>query len=146
MLWDEDDNDNSERLASTVNKLLGNVGPRKKLLRLLYCVGTLNLIIWAVCLIFPTEIKDALGRVHDLNNKLSMIVLGLPFSLGMTATYSLFRLKYPDIEEQDLDSDMMGSYNYQSHSQRRWLVWLFSTIGGVVNLILLAALVVALGE
>ena len=31
----------------------------------------------------------------------------------------------------------MSSFNYHAHSQKRWLVWLFATIAGVVNVLLL---------
>lgn len=94
-------------------------------------------MIWAASLFLPVDVRDAFDRVHEVSDKLSKIVLAVPFALGMAITYSAFRLKFPDIEEQNLNADVMGSYAYQTHSQKRWLVWLFSTVGGVINLLLI---------
>jgi len=135
-VWD-DDTDKRERLANTVNNLLGDVSVRRKLLRLLYlCIG-INVLIWVSALLFPADLRDAFDRVHAVSDRLSKIVLVVPFVLGMSISYFAFRLRFPDIEEQNLEADVMASYAYHSHSQKRWLVWLFSVIGGVANLLLL---------
>ncbi|MEJ7848908.1 MAG: hypothetical protein WKF92_12565 [Pyrinomonadaceae bacterium] len=77
-----------------------------------------------------------LSAVFMMNDKMSKVVLAIPFTLGMAITYLIFRFKFPDIEEQNLGSEVMGSYACQADSQKRWLVWLFSTVGGVLNLLL----------
>lgn len=135
---------NLEHIGQQINSLLGNMSVRKKLLRIIYFFGAINIAIWLCCLLFPFDIRDAFERVHDLNQKFSIIVLTVPFSLGVLITYGLFRIKFPDIEEFELDSEVLGSYAYQRNSQKRWLVWLFSTVGGIVNLILLIIMVMAI--
>ncbi len=135
MNWNED-SDKHEKLAENINKLLGSVSTRQKLLRFLYiCIG-LNLLIWISIVLFPVDVYYAFSRVHEMNDKMSKVVLAIPFTLEMAITYLIFRFKFPDIEEQNLGSEVMGSYAYQADSQKRWLVWLFSTVGGVLNLLL----------
>jgi hypothetical protein len=67
-----------------------------------------------------------------------MLVLGIPFGFGLYLTYCIFRLRLPDIEDNTrLDSEVMASFAYQKESTKRWFVWLFSVLGGVVNVLLL---------
>lgn len=138
--------ENFEELGRQINSLLGDLSVRKKLLRIIFIFGTINIAIWLCCLIFPGDVRSAFERVHELNQKFSILVLAFPFSLGMLITYSIFRIKFPDIEEIELDSEVLGSYSYQSNSQKRWLVWVFSTIGGVLNLFLLFTAVLTLTD
>ena len=136
--------ENYERLGQQINNLLGDMSVRKKLLRMLYIFGSINLAIWLCCLVFAFDVREAFERVNELNQKFSIIVLAVPFALGMLITYGAFRIKFPDVEEVELDSDVFGSYSYQRDSQKRWLVWLFSTVGGIINLFLLCVAVIAI--
>lgn len=145
MIHPEDSREeNYEHLGRQINSLLGDMSVRKKLLRVIYIFGTLNLVIWLCCLLFPSDVRQAFERVHELNQKFSTIVLAVPFAIGMLITYGIFRLRFPDIEDVDLDSEVFGSYSYQRSSQKRWLVWLFSTVGGILNLFLLFVAVIAI--
>jgi ABC-type antimicrobial peptide transport system permease subunit len=76
--------------------------------------------------------------IFGLSDKLGISILGFPFGFGLFTAYCLCRLKFPDIEDtKNLESEMMASFNYQSHSTKRWFIWLFSILFGVINVILL---------
>lgn len=136
-MWREPNSDKLDAFANTANELLGNIPTRKRIIFMLGLVCFFNLLLWGSSLLFPTEINLAFEKVRNVSNKLANVVLAFPFFLGMFTTYCIFRLRFPDIEEQELDNDVLASYNYQAHSQKRWLVWLFSIVGGVANLILI---------
>lgn len=136
---EESDDQFAERIGAQIDAM----SDRKLLVKYLLVLGTVNLLIWLSALIFSDGVRDGFTRVWNTNNKLAMIVLALVFGVGMWLTYALFRLKFPDIEEQRLDAEVMGSFAYQSNSTKRWMVWLLSAVGGLVNLLLLITLVMA---
>ena len=72
--------------------------------------------------------------------------MAIVFGIGMWLTYAVFRLKFPVIEEQRLDAEVMGSFAYQSNSTKRWMVWVLSAVGGLVNVGLLVAVAMALSD
>lgn len=136
--WNDEDGD--ERTAANLNHALQRMADRTVLKRFFFvCLG-LNVLIWISVLLFPRDVHGAFRSVHDASNKLSSTVLGLIFGIGMFLAYTIFRLRFPDIEEQDFNADVMATFAYQSRSTRRWRVWLVSTAFGVVNLILLVGL------
>jgi len=79
-------------------------------------------------------------NVFDTSNKIGMLILGIPFGTGLWTVYCLLRLKFPDIEEQRFGSEVLSTFSYQAHSNKRWLVWLGSITGGVLNLLVLSFL------
>ena len=143
--WQED-SDDDDKFAETVNTSVDAMSDRRTLLRFIYILGTINLLIWASVLFVPAAVRDGFNRVWNVNQKISMIVLALVFGVGMWLSYSLFRLKFPDIEEQRLDADIMGSFAYQSDSTKKYRVWMFSAVGGIVNVGLMIVAVLARTE
>ena len=131
--WLEDEEDDDRR-ARLLNKGVEAMSDRRTLLIFLAVMGGLNFLLWASVVLLPSDVRSAFETVHAVNNKITMIVLGFVLGVGMWFTYSLLRLKYPNIEELNLGSDVFGSYSYHAHSQKRWLIWLFAAIGGVTNL------------
>jgi hypothetical protein len=73
-------------------------------------------------------------------------VIGFLFGIGFFFAYGLLRWKFPDIEASKMNDGPMSSFNYHAHSQKRWLVWLFATIAGVVNLLLLMIVDIGLSD
>lgn len=109
---------------------------RRVLKRFLSICVAANLILWVVSTGLADWVYFLVSPV--ITDKIGVLLLGVPLALGMYITYSLFRLKLPDIEDnKQLDSDMMASFVYQADSTKRWFVWLFSALGGVLNTLLL---------
>lgn len=135
--------ESDDRFAERLNENVEAMADRRYLLQYLFVLGTLNILLWLSVLIFPGDVRAGFGTVWDTNDKLAKVTLALVFGLGMWLSYSLFRLKFPDIEEQRLDSEVMGSFAYQEHSTKRWAVWLFSVVGGILNVLFLILAVVA---
>ena len=133
------ENDDDREIADNLNKVVEGLSDRKTLYRFVIVLGVLNLVLWLAVLIFPSYVRNAWQSVYNVSGKIAMAALGIPFGLGLYLTYSLFRLKFADIEDQNIESAPMGSFNYHSHSQKRWMVWVFSVLGGVLNLLLLIA-------
>ncbi len=135
MTWLLDDDESDARTAHHLDKGVEAMADRRTLLIFLAIMGGLNLLIWAAVLLVPEDVRSAFETVHGISNKISVVVLGLVFGVGLWFTYSLLRVKFPDIEDLNLDSTVFGSYVYHASSKKRWLVWLFSSLGGVVNLL-----------
>lgn len=130
----EEEND---KVAESLNQGIEALANRRTLFYFLIFCGVANAILWLCVILFADWVTEIFLRVSDVNEKISAMVLGIPFGLGTFFVYSLFRLKFPDIEDQNTESDVMGSYNYQNHSTKRWHIWLVSIIGGVLNVLLL---------
>ncbi len=95
-----------------------------------------NLLIWLTVLIIPNYIVKVFSILGS--GKISIFLLSFPFGFGLYLAYIFFRLKIPDVEEnKSLNSDFMGSMDYQSSANRRYLVWTVSILCGILNLILL---------
>jgi hypothetical protein len=138
--------DSDDRFAEKINAHVEAMSDRRLLLRYVLVLTAVNILIWLSVLIFPGGVRDGFTQVWDANSKLAAVVLAIGFGIGMWLTYGVFRLKFPDIEEQRLDADVMGSFAYQSNSTKRWMVWLGSAIGGLVNLLLLIGATIALSS
>lgn len=136
MFWKNEEEDD-DKVAENLSKGIENLADRRTLFFFLIFCGVSNAIIWLCVILFGEWIMEVFLRVADVNEKLSAIILGIPFGLGTFFVYSLFRLKFPDIEDQNAEFDVMGSYNYQNHSTKRRHIWLVSIVGGVFNVLLL---------
>ena len=137
MKWWFGDDDGDSRAAENLTRGIEAMSDRRTLRLYTAILAGLNILIWAAVLLVPHDVRDAFDRVAGLNQKISVVVLGLVLGIGLFLAYSLLRLKFPDVEDQNLEADVMATYSYQSHSTFRWRVWLASTIFGVVNLLLM---------
>jgi hypothetical protein len=135
--FDRMERDDNSRIADGLNRAVESLSDRRAIYRSLVVLGLSNLILWLGILIFPGTVRGAFERLIGLNGKIGVAALGIPLGIGLYFSYSLFRLKFPDIEEQNIESAPMGSFNYHTHSNKRWMIWFFSTVGGVLNLLLL---------
>lgn len=131
--WGTDADD--ERTATLVNKGLAALSDPLSLRRFALILGVLNLLIWASVLIVPVDVRSVFERVYELNSKIAMGVLGIVFGLGIWLSYALFRLRLANLEEQELKSGVFATFEFRSHSHERWLVWVASAAGGVMNAI-----------
>jgi hypothetical protein len=129
--------DDDREIADALNRVTEGLSDRKTLHRFIVILGACNLVLWLTVLIFPASLRSAWESVNNVSGKIAIVSFGIPFGLGLYFIYSLFRLIFGDIEDQNIELAPMGSFNYHSHSQKRWLVWVFSVLGGVLNLLLL---------
>ena len=124
--------------ADNLIEMVEALADRRFLNRFLLLCVSLNVVCWLVTILFADWVFEAMSRI--LPDKIGALLLGVPFGLGMYITYMLIRIKTPDIEDnRQLDSEMMASFSYQAHSTKRWFVWMFAVIGGVLNVLLLIA-------
>lgn len=139
MFWETDksEKENAE-IAAGYSQIVEDLGDRRLLLRFLWiCLAGL-VAAWLSVVLLPNLVYQYFSLIFDLSDKLGIAVLGLPFGLGLFTAYCLFRLKFPDVEDnKNLNSEMMASFSYQSDSTRRWFIWLFSILFGVINVALL---------
>ncbi|HEX8250328.1 MAG TPA: hypothetical protein VF599_19295 [Pyrinomonadaceae bacterium] len=127
----------NEKFDRAVSGLADNLSDKTFLYRFLWIAVAVNAVTWLCVLFFHESVNQAYSRVFDISNKIGIAVLGFPLTFGFCLIYSLCRIKFPDLEENNLQSEMMASYGYQSHSLKRWYIWLFSILGGVLNVVLL---------
>ena len=137
MIWKSAKSDREDmEAAQNVAEMVEALGDRQTLQRFLVVCAVVNLFIWIVAVVFADWVYFVMAKV--ITDKVGMLILGVPLGLGMCLSYCLFRLKLPEIEDNTrLEADMMASFTYQADSSKRWMVWIFSVIGGVVNLALL---------
>ena len=55
----------------------------------------------------------------------------LPLTVFAVKDFRIFE------DNQNLQSEIMASFNHQSHSTKRWFIWLFSIWVGVIGVLLL---------
>lgn len=138
MFWESNkDSAANEKIDENVSALLENLSNRSSLFRFLWICAASNAAVWLIALVFHEFANESFRRIFGASDKAGIGVLLVPFFLGVFLTYSLCRLKFPDIEENNLQSEMMASYSYQARSMKRWYIWLFSICGGILNVVLL---------
>jgi hypothetical protein len=96
-----------------------------------------NIAIWFVVLVFPNYVYSAVNYATMVSDKLLWVIIGIPLWFSAWFVYCLFRLKFPDIDEETLDSEIMSSYSFQNNSTKHWKIWIASITFGVVNAALL---------
>lgn len=102
-------NDDDREIADNLIRGIEALADRQTLYRSIIVFGALNLILWLAVLIFPSAVRSAWESLNKVSGKIAMAALGIPFGLGLYFTYSLFRLKFADIEDQNMESAPMGS-------------------------------------
>lgn len=138
MFWEtKKDEIVNEKFDAGITRIIGGMSNKIFLLRFLWISASINLAVWLCVVFFHQAVNQAYTRVFDLSDKIGVGILVFPLMFGFFIAYSLCRLKFPDLEENELQSEMMASYSYQAHSMRRWYIWLFSILGGVLNVVLL---------
>ena len=76
--------------------------------------------------------------LNEWSPKGLMLFIGLIFGTGLWLTYSLFRMKFPDIEDVAVDEGPIAtSFSTQRRSERKFRIWVVSAAAGVVNVIVL---------
>lgn len=98
----------------------------------------IDLLFWAAVLIRPFDVMTAFKKVADVDDKLVAFFLAVVWGLGLWLTYSLFRLKFPDLEKVQQDDGVMSAFSAQENSTRKVRIWVLSVAGGVLNFLALA--------
>ncbi len=123
-----------EIIAERMNRFVVDVADRTYLKRSLALFFLLNVLLWAGVVLIALYQSWILIRLFSRDQgKGGLILMGIPFGLGLYITYLFLRMLIPDVEDVDIDSDFMSGYNYSRNSQRRWYVWLGAVLGGVAN-------------
>lgn len=135
MFWENEKED--PQIAQNFSKVVDSMADRN-LLRRFRLIGFLtNCLVWSAVFLMPETIYKGFNLVNAFSNKLSLGLLGIPLIFTTFTIYGLFRLKFPDIEEQKLDSEMMSTFAYQANSAKRFWIWVGSFAVGIVNTLLL---------
>ena len=139
MFWETKKSEKeNEKIAASYSQIVEDLGNRRFLFRFLWICLAGNIVIWLCVLLLPNLVYKVFSSIFDSSDKIAVILLGFPFGFGLFSAYCLARLKFSDIEDnKNLESEMMASFNYQSHSTKRWFVWLFSILIGIINVALL---------
>lgn len=139
MFWNHEKREReNEKIAAGYSRIVEDLGNRRLLFRFLWICLSGNILVWLCVFFIPNLVYKFSSLVFGLSDKIGWILLGFPFGFGLFSAYCLARLKFSDIEDnKNLESEMMASFNYQSHSTKRWFVWLFSILIGIINVALL---------
>jgi hypothetical protein len=135
--WADRHERRDEEVAALVSRNIDAMSNRRTLRLYVAALAAANALVWLSVIVFPKDVGRAWESVNDLNEKIGLAVLAIVFGLGLWLTYSLFRLKFPDLEDPAFEEDVLASFNYSLHSTKRWRVWLVSVIGGVLNVLML---------
>ena len=139
MFWESKKQEKeNEQLAANHSQIVQDLGDKQILFRFLWICLTGNIIIWLCVFLIPNLVYKFSSLVFGLSDKIGVALLGFPFGFGLFFAYCLARLKFPDVEDDNnLESEMMSSFNYQTRSTKRWFIWLFSILVGVTNVVFL---------
>lgn len=148
MFWNHEKREReNEKIAADYSRIVEDLGNKRLLFRLLWICLAGNIVIWLCVFLIPNLVYKVFSSIFDLSDKIGISLLGIPFGFGLFFAYCLARLKFSGIEDnKNLESEMMASFNYQSHSTKRWFVWLFSILAGVINVALLVFITLFLND
>ena len=135
--WEGQHERRDEEFAALVSRNIDAMSDRRTLRLYVTFLAAANALVWLSVILFPKDVGRAWATVNDLDEKIGLAVIAIVFGLGLWLTYSLFRLKFPDLEDPEFEKDVLASFNYSEHSTTRWRIWLVSVIGGVLNVLML---------
>jgi hypothetical protein len=127
-----------EEFAGLVSHHVNALSNRRTLKIYILILSSVNALIWLSVIVLPADVAAGWTIATGVNDRLGAVVIAIIFGIGMWLSYSLFRLKYPDLEDPKFENEIFASQKYSDHSVKRWCVWLFSVIGGVLNVLLLS--------
>ena len=105
----------------------------------LFIAGAVLGLSWLCVFLFSNFAVYFFDKLGGIASKPVFFLLCIPFLAGFAFAYSICRMKFPDMEENKLlESDLMASLDYQSSSNKRRFLWIFSILTGLLNVILLA--------
>jgi len=134
---DERREQRDEELAALVIRNMEAMSDRRTLHVYISVLAAVNGLIWLCVAVFPRDVEYAWGKVSDLDDRIAAVMIAIIFGLGFWLTYTLFRLKFPNIEEQNLDKQFLSSFHYSQHSIKRFRIWVASVVGGMLNVLAL---------
>jgi len=127
-----------EEMAKVMIRHVDALSHRPTLKIYISVLAGIEILLWAAVLIRPFDVMAAFKKVGDVDDKLVAFFLAAVWGLGLWLTYSLFRLKFPDLEKVQQDDGVMSAFSAQENSVRKVRIWVLSVAGGVLNLIALA--------
>lgn len=133
-----------EKYAEIAERGLGVMEDQRNLVRLTWVLGIANGLLWLIVIVIPRVLDNVWSVAIEFDDNASWYVFVVVFGLGLSLTYALFRLKFQDLEDPNIKDDILSSFHRSEHANRRFLIWLFSVIGGLVNAVLLLTLEVYL--
>jgi hypothetical protein len=138
LFWDDDKEDRAS--AEQFTLAVDSLSNRRSINRL-QLVGLFgNLVIWGIVIFFPFYVYRLFDLSWAISNKLGAGILGIPLMLTVFSVYSIFRRRMPNLEDQKLESEMMASFGYQEQATKRWRIWIFSFVIGIINTFLLVSI------
>ncbi|MEK7724213.1 MAG: hypothetical protein AAB336_07705 [Acidobacteriota bacterium] len=133
----QEDRKTDEAIAKNFSSVVDSMADRRVLWRL-FLIGILaNSLIWMAVLLMPEMVYKGFNLISVVSDKLGKALLGIPLFFTAFTVYALFRFKFPDIEEQKLESEMMSTFVYQANSAKRFWIWISSITFGIINTALL---------
>lgn len=129
----KEDEKGDAKIARNFSNVVDSMANKWILLRFIWLGIVANFLIWVSVFLLPTTIYTGFGVIGKVSSKIMVGLLGIPLIFTTLTVYALFRLKFPDIEEQKLDSEIMSSVVYQSNSAKRFWIRISSFAVGVTN-------------
>ncbi|HYJ92186.1 MAG TPA: hypothetical protein VEV84_12820 [Pyrinomonadaceae bacterium] len=108
-----------EEFAALLNRNIDALADRRTRLIYLGILAVLNAFIWLAVIIFPRDIREAWATVNSLDERIGSVIIAIIFGLGMWFTYTLFRLRFYDLENPRFEQEMFVSYSYALHATKR---------------------------
>jgi hypothetical protein len=121
-------------IDAAVSKFVEKADGRRRLLMILGLSLLGNFLIWMIVLFASDTIMFAAAVIGAFSSKLRNALFLIPIASGFMSAYSVFRMIFPDIENnRNLAPGLMSSFEYQNNSGKRYAVWVLSMIAGVLN-------------
>lgn len=137
----------NEQFDKNISQFVEDMSDRSVSKGFLILSSVALIISWLFVLLFSNFAVFFYDKLGGFSSKPVFFVLFVPFLAGFVFAYSVFRLKFPDMEENKLlESDLMASLDYQNNSNKRWLLWIFSILTGLANVVLLIIVSSALNK
>ncbi len=139
MFWEsKKDEIINEKFDQNLTQFVEDLKDVSWLRKVLYFTLIFHAVCWIFVLFFSNIGIFLADKFGGLTSKPVFLALSIPFFFGFTTVYSIFRLKFPDMEEnKHLNSDLMASLEYQNNSNKRWILWLCAILAGLFNVVLL---------
>lgn len=123
-----------EGIWSTFSDGLDAMSDRRTLFRYILIPISINIFLLLAVILSPDGVFSLLENEFSISARFLLLVSAFVVGIGGWITYSLLRLKFPNVEESNMESKVFGSFEYQSQSNKHYIIWLASILGGTLNL------------
>ena len=133
MFDDEETKAEREALATESAEFFDSLNNHLQAQKVLFICVLVELLFLGLLFFFPRTF-------YNFPFEIIILLIFILFILGFLIAHTSFRLLFPSSQDyKPIKSEIMSGYEYYSHQSNKWFIWLISAAAGVLNILIIVA-------